>query len=221
MIERARISPAAIPTLKRIVVAVDPAVSVGENSDETGIVVCGLGEDDLGYVLADGSGKFLPAEWARKVVSLYHHWRADRVIAEVNQGGDLVESTIRAVDTNVSFRRVHAKKGKFVRAEPISALFEQNRVKIAGSFPALEDQLCSYDGSGDLPDRLDSMVYALIDLMVAARVLQFLFAAVDLGSAPPNFPDSSWAIKKEGKGSPIKIDSINFDFCSSDQRKYR
>lgn len=91
----------------------------------------------------------------------------------------MVESTIRAVDTNVSFRRVHAKKGKFVRAEPISALFEQNRVKIAGSFPALEDQLCSYDGSGDSPDRLDSMVYALIDLMVAARVPQFLFAAVD------------------------------------------
>ena len=170
MIERARVSPAAIPAMKRVVISI--AVSVGENSDETGIIVAGLGEDELGYVLADGSGKYLPHEWAKKAVSLYRYWCADRIIAEVNQGGDLVESTIRAVDTNVSFRRVHAKKGKFVRAEPISALFEQNRVKIAGSFPALEDQLCSYDGSGDSPDRLDSMVYALIDLMVAARVLQ-------------------------------------------------
>jgi phage terminase large subunit-like protein len=97
----------------------------------------------------------------------------------VNQGGDLVESTIRAVDTNVSFRRVHAKKGKYVRAEPVSALFEQNRVKIAGSFPELEDQLCSYDGSGDSPDRLDSMVYALTDLMVTARAPQLIFPGLN------------------------------------------
>jgi predicted phage terminase large subunit-like protein len=168
--------------LKRIVVAIDPAVSVSENSDETGVIVAGLGEDELGYVLADGSGRFLPHEWARKAVHLYEHWRADRVIAETNQGGDLVESTVRAIDTNVSFRRVHAKKGKFVRAEPVSALIEQDRVKIAGSFPELEDQLCTYDGSGNSPDRLDAMVYALSDLMVAARAPQFFFAGWDLAT---------------------------------------
>jgi predicted phage terminase large subunit-like protein len=159
---------------------------VGENSDETGIIVAGLGEDELGYVLADGSGKYLPHEWARKAVSLYRHWQADRIIAEVNQGGDLVESTIRAVDTNVSFRRVHAKKGKYVRAESVSALFEQNRVKIAGSFPELEDQLCSYDGSGDSPDRLDAMVYALSGLMVAPRAPQFLFPGYDSATGTYN-----------------------------------
>jgi predicted phage terminase large subunit-like protein len=180
MIERARVSPAAIPAMRRIVVSIDPAVSVGENSDETGIIVAGLGEDELGYILEDASGKFLPTEWARKAVALYRKWDGDRIIAEKNQGGDLVANTIRAVDANVPFRGVHARKGKFVRAEPISALFEQNRVKIAGSFPELEDQLCSYDGSGDSPDRLDAAVYALSDLMVA-RAPQFSLRASSLG----------------------------------------
>ncbi len=166
MIERARIDAAHVPVMKRVVVAVDPAVSVGENSDETGIVVAGLGDDGKGYILEDASGKHMPHEWARKAISLYRKHSADRIVAEVNMGGQMVESTIRAIDPNVSYRGVHAKKGKFVRAEPVSALFEQGRVRIVGSFPQLEDQLCSYDGSGDSPDRLDAMVYAVSSLLL-------------------------------------------------------
>ena len=110
------------PDMKRIVVAVDPAVSIGEDFDETGIVVAGLGVDDHGYVLEDASGKYSPAEWARRVVALYQKYHADRVIAEINMGGLLVEQTLRAVSSNVSYRGVHAKRGKMIRAEPVAAL---------------------------------------------------------------------------------------------------
>ena len=106
-----------------------------ENSDETGIVVCALGVDGHGYVLEDASGKFLPVDWARRAVSLYRTHAADRIVAEVNQGGAMVETTIRTIDENVSYRAVHASKGKITRAEPVSALFEQKRVHLVGVFP--------------------------------------------------------------------------------------
>jgi predicted phage terminase large subunit-like protein len=176
MIERARISPAAVPLLKRIVVAIDPAGSVGEDSDETAIVVAGLGENDFGYILDAISGKWLPPEWAAKAISLYRKWRADRIVAERNFGGDMVEHTIRAVDASVSFSSVTASRGKLVRAEPCAALFEQDRVKIAGSFPQLEDELCTYCGTGDSPNLLDAMVWVLTDLMVTPRRCEFVFA---------------------------------------------
>jgi len=157
--------------LKRIVIAVDPAVSVSESSDETGIVVVGLGTDGHGYVLEDASGKYSPIEWARRAIALYRKWNADRIVAEANQGGQMVEHTIRTVDPNVSFKSVHASKGKILRAEPIAALAEQFRIHHVGVFPELEDQLTSYAaGSPDSPDRLDAMVWAFTELMVGFQI---------------------------------------------------
>jgi phage terminase large subunit-like protein len=165
LIEQTRRSKDDLPPMKRIVVGVDPAISVGESSAETGLVVCGLGTDEHAYVLEDASGKFSPVEWARRAVGLYQRWNADRVIAEANQGGAMVETTIRAVDKNVGLRLVHASKAKIPRAEPISALFEQNRAHLVGGFDVLEDQLCTYEaGSSDSPDRLDAMVWGMSEL---------------------------------------------------------
>jgi len=167
LIEQGRRAQAAIPPMKRIVIAVDPAISVSETSDETGLVVVGLGTDGHGYVLEDASGKYSPIEWARRAVALYRKWTADRVVAEANQGGLMVETTIRTVDPNVSFKAVHASKGKITRAEPIAALAEQFRIHHVGVFPELEDQLTSYAaGSPDSPDRLDALVWAVTELMV-------------------------------------------------------
>ena len=157
----------AIPAMRRIVVAIDPAVSVTEASDETGIIVAGLGEDGHGYVLADESGKYSPIDWARKAVGLYRKFGADRIVAEANQGGLMVETTIRTVDQNASYKAVHASRGKVTRAEPVAALAEQFRIHLVGAFPELEDQLCSYQaGSSGSPDRLDAMVWAFTELMV-------------------------------------------------------
>jgi phage terminase large subunit-like protein len=175
MIDAHRLASGASVDCERIVIAVDPAVSVGENSDETGIVVVGMGFDGRFYVFEDASGKFAPIEWARRVVALYRRWMADRVVVEVNQGGDMVEATIRMVDRSVAIRRVHAKRGKMVRAEPVSALYEQGRVSHGGAFETLEDQMCSFaPGATDSPDRVDALVYALTDLVVRPRpVLHF------------------------------------------------
>jgi phage terminase large subunit-like protein len=111
------------PELEWIVVAVDPAISAGEDSDETGIIVAGIGVAGHGYVLEDASGKYSPSEWANKAVNLYHKYEADPIVAEINQGGQMVEQTIRAVDKNIAYRGIHAKRGKMLRAEPISALY--------------------------------------------------------------------------------------------------
>ena len=160
----------AAPAMSRIVVAIDPSVSAGEGSNECGLIVAGLGIDGHGYVLADESAVLAPAEWARKAVQLYKTWSADRIVAEINNGGALVENTIRAVDANVAFKSVSASRGKITRAEPISALFEQDRCHLVGLFPALEDQLTGYSGgSSDSPDRLDSMVWAISELSLNAR----------------------------------------------------
>jgi predicted phage terminase large subunit-like protein len=170
VIERTRRS-AAPDELARVVVAIDPAVSSHEGSDETGIIVAGKGADGHGYVLEDLSGRYQPAEWARIAIDAYKVHAADRIIAEVNQGGDLVETTIRTIDTNIPFTAVHASRGKYVRAEPIAALFEQSRVHIVGALPKLEDQLTSFVPDLDRaksgsPDRADGMIWALTELMV-------------------------------------------------------
>ena len=156
----------------RIVVAIDPAVSSEEGSDETGITVVGKRHSDQhGVVLEDASGRMQPIEWARRAVKLYKDYSADRIVAEVNQGGDLVETTLRMVDTNISYRAVHASKGKVARAEPVSALYEQGRVHHLGSFPELEDQMSQFTrdfdktAMGFSPDRVDSLVWGLSDLM--------------------------------------------------------
>jgi phage terminase large subunit-like protein len=159
------------PELARIVVAIDPAVSSHEGSDETGIIVAGKDGNGHGYVLEDLSGRYQPSEWARIAVEAYKIHSADRIVAEINQGGDLVENTIRTVDPNVPFTAVHATRGKYTRAEPIAALFEQNRVHLVGAFPRLEDQLTSFLPDLDRaragsPDRCDAMVWSLTELML-------------------------------------------------------
>ena len=155
------------PSMRRTVVAIDPAISVSESADETEIIVAGLGTDDHGYVLEDASGKFSPIEWARRAVGLYHKHGADRIVAEANQGGLMVETTVRTVDSNISFKAVHASRGKITRAEPVAALFEQFRIHLVGAFPELEDQLSTFEaGLPGSPDRLDAMVWALTELMV-------------------------------------------------------
>jgi phage terminase large subunit-like protein len=173
LIEATRAAPErvaqALPGMIRIVVAIDPAVSQGEAADETGIIVAGLGENGLGYVLADLSGRFAPHDWAGRAVSAYRHWRADRIVAEANNGGDLVTATLRVVDPAASCRLVRASRGKRARAEPVAALYEQGRVRHWGCFPALEDEMCSFapgEAGGPSPDRLDALVWALTELMV-------------------------------------------------------
>ncbi len=128
------------PELRRIVVAIDPAVSNNEGSDETGIVVAGLGQDNRVYILEDLSGRYSPTEWASRAVSAYHRHEADRIVIEVNQGGLLAEGTIRMVDGNVPIKAVRASRGKTTRAEPISALYEQGRANHAGNFSKLDDR---------------------------------------------------------------------------------
>lgn len=170
-IEKARLPQSADPDLKRIVVAIDPAVSTKDGSNLTGIVVAGI--DDAGhfYVLSDRSGVLSPDAWGQRAVGLYRDWEADRIIGEANNGGDLIEATIRNVDRNVPFRKVHASRGKAVRAEPVAALYEQGRVHHVGMFPELEDQLCAFtidfdrNRAGYSPDRLDAMVWAITELM--------------------------------------------------------
>jgi phage terminase large subunit-like protein len=160
------------PELERIVIAVDPAASSGEEADETGIVAAGVAKDkdgyNRGYVLADRSLRGSPEEWARAAVALYREMDADRIVAEKNNGGEMVESVIRAVDRNVPVTLVHASRGKAVRAEPISALYEQGRVHHIGAFPALEDQMCMFtpdiDRKQGSPDRVDALVWALSSL---------------------------------------------------------
>jgi predicted phage terminase large subunit-like protein len=156
----------------RIVVAIDPAVSTGEDADETGIVVAGKDAEGHGYVLGDQSGRYAPTEWARKAIALYRQHKGDRIVAEVNNGGNMVEATIRMIDFNVPFTEVHATRGKVVRAEPVAALYEQRRVHHVGAFPTLEDQMCGFTtdfdrkAAGFSPDRVDALVWAFTDLLV-------------------------------------------------------
>ena len=164
MIEKTRCQ--AVPDLCRIVVGVDPPATSGAGADECGIVVAGRTDDGNFYILADRSrGRAKPTEWAARVVAAFDEFDADRVIAEVNQGGEMVASVLQQVAPHLPIRQVRAIRGKWVRAEPVAALFEQGRVHHAGSFANLEDQMCNFSGSGKSPDRLDAMVWAITDLM--------------------------------------------------------
>lgn len=153
--------------LRRIVVSIDPAGSSNKNSDETGIIVAGVDRAGIGYILADLSGKYSPEGWARKAVEAYKGWRADRIIAEKNYGGDMVESTIKSVDRTVPVKLVIATRGKAIRAEPVSSYYQQSRVKHVGTLHLLEDQMCGWDlaSNGPSPDRMDAAVWALTELM--------------------------------------------------------
>jgi phage terminase large subunit-like protein len=160
------------PEMVRIVVAIDPAVSTSDGSDETGIIAAGKGIDGRWYVLADVSGRYSPDGWANRAIALYKELGADRVIGEVNNGGDMIESTLRNIDPNVAYKAVRASKGKAVRAEPVAAVYEQRRVSHVGAFPTLEDQLCIFTSDYDRtkmkysPDRLDSLVWAMTELAI-------------------------------------------------------
>ena len=161
----------AAPELKRVVVAVDPPASHGKKANACGIVCVGLGIDGVAYVLDDHSlERAKPIQWAERAVALYHARGASRVVAEVNQGGAMVEAVMREVDGTLSFRAVHATRGKHARAEPVAALYEQGRVRHVGAFPELEDEMCSALGEGmKSPDRLDALVWAVSDLMLRRR----------------------------------------------------
>ena len=165
MIEETRLTQETEKELSQIIVAVDPAVTTGEDSDETGIVVVGKDTNNEYYVLEDLSGRHTADSWGRIVLNAYYEWEADRIIAEVNNGGDLVEKVIRDKDSNVSYRSVRATRGKMLRAEPIAALYEQKRVHHMGIFSDLEQQMCSYVGQlKPSPDRLDALVWGLTEL---------------------------------------------------------
>jgi phage terminase large subunit-like protein len=169
LIEKCRAN--APPAPKRVLIGVDPPASAA--GDACGILACGLGADGIGYVLGDHSVAGLsPEGWAAAVVGAAEAWGAERVIAETNQGGEMVASVLRSVDAMLPVRSVKARYGKSRRAEPVAALFETGKARFAGAFPELEDQLCGltaggvYEGPGRSPDRADAMVWAMAELML-------------------------------------------------------
>jgi phage terminase large subunit-like protein len=155
-----------VPQLNRIVVSVDPAITSNEESDLTGIVVAGIDVNGISYVLKDATGQYTPQQWAQKAIELYEEFQADRIVAERNQGGDMVRHTLQTEDPTVPIRLVHASRGKMARAEPVSALYEQGKVKHVRGLDELEDQMVVWEPLGNIgsPDRLDAMVWAITDL---------------------------------------------------------
>jgi predicted phage terminase large subunit-like protein len=168
-IARAKI---ALPDMARVVVAVDPSGTRGDDDagDQIGIVVAGKGVDGRAYVLADRTCKLSPAGWGRRAIAAYHEFRADRLVAERNFGGAMVEHVVKSIDSSISYREVTASRGKIQRAEPIAALYEQGKVTHVGDLAALEDELCQMASNGFMgdgsPDRADALVWALTELML-------------------------------------------------------
>jgi phage terminase large subunit-like protein len=182
-IMRRKDGPKPVDDYDRVCVAVDPAVSAGEGSNETGIVVCGS-YDDAKYadVLEDVSGHYKPNEWAEVAIHLYHKWKADRVLGEINNGGDLVEHTLRQAKGGlaVKFQKLHSSKGKRLRAEPVGALYEQHRISHCGVFEQLEEQMVTFNPEdqakkGESPDRVDALVFALTWLIVERKQARVRF----------------------------------------------
>ena len=168
MIERSRIQKKDMrwDLIVRVVVGVDPAVSTSDDSDETGIVVVALVRSGHLIVFDDKTCRESPLEWARIVVEAYREWKCSRVVAEVNNGGNMVETVLRTISANLPYRAVRAADNKYARAEPVAALYEQGRVHHMGSFPELEDQMCGYVPRGvrKSPDRMDALVWAITEL---------------------------------------------------------
>jgi len=153
------------PQLRRIVVAIDPAVTSNKKSDETGIVTVGIDKDGHGYVLSDVSGVYTPLQWAQKAVEQFDLWQADRIVGETNNGGDLVEMNLRTVRPSISYEGVHASRGKATRAEPVAALYEQGKVHHVGNLRELETQMITWSPQDDeSPDRVDALVWAVVSL---------------------------------------------------------
>jgi len=174
MIESARVT--TTPPFVRVVVGVDPAVTSGEDSDYTGIVTAGMSSDGHYYILSDDTIKSSPQEWAMKAIQSFEAHKADRIIAETNNGGDLVLHLFQQVKSTIPVRKVTATRGKQVRAEPIAALYEQGRVHHVGYFAELEDQMCEYEPgvTSKSPDRMDALVWALTDLSEGSASMKFL-----------------------------------------------
>ena len=173
-IDSLRVTPDQAPEMRRIVVAVDPSGTRGDGGgDDIGIVVAGLGIDGRAYVLGDETCQLSPEGWGRRAVDLYHRWNADRIVGERNFGGDMVRFTVATADKKAAFKEVTASRGKAVRAEPVSALYEQGKVSHVGTFSDLEDQMCNFTPSGFIgegsPDRADALVWALTELMMTRQ----------------------------------------------------
>lgn len=164
-IDADRRPPAPLPDMVRVVIGVDPAVTSGAVSDLSGIIVAGADRNGHGYVLADYTMRGTPRAVMEKVAWVFNHHEADRVVAEVNNGGDYIGTTLHSVDPNIPYRQVRATRGKETRAEPVSSLYEQHRVHHLGSFPYLEDEMCVWaPGDKESPDRVDALVWAFYDL---------------------------------------------------------
>lgn len=194
-IDRYRIHPDDCPDLSRVVVPIDPAVTSSEQSDETGIVAVGMAPTNGRphyYLLRDVSGRYKPLEWATAAISVYEQEQADRIIGEVNNGGEMVEATLRTVETSapIAYKAVHASRGKYARAEPIAALYEQGLVHHVGEFPELEDQLCNWvpNTNQRSPDRLDAIVWGLTELSGSEAVDE----VVSFGSSSQRDRTSPW-----------------------------
>lgn len=173
-IDRDRRKPDQAPALRRVVVAIDPAAKQNETPDDgaaTGIVVAGVGDDGRGYVLDDATCRESPNGWARMAVACFDRHSADCIVGEINNGGEMVQATVRAVRATVPFKEVHASRGKWTRAEPIAALYEQGRISHIGTFASLEDEMVNFGPNGMVggvsPDRVDALVWALTELFPA------------------------------------------------------
>lgn len=180
-----------LPPMKRVVIAVDPSGASGEEdkrSDEIGIVAAGLGNDGVAYVLGDHSLRDGPEKWGKVAVAAYHKHMADRIVAERNYGGEMVRFVIQTADKKVPVRVITASRGKHVRAEPVSALYEQGKVRHVGRFPELEDQLTNFSTAGYVgdrsPDRADAAVWALTELMLAGAAENDIGAPIQIGAGP-------------------------------------
>jgi len=165
-----RIELADLPPMARVIVSVDPAVTAHRRSDKTGIAALGIDSAGEGYVLEDATDKYdiSTGEWAEVAISLYRKYQADRVVAEVNRGGDMVEAGLRAVDRNIPFASVRATRSKFTRGEPVATLYERGKVHHVGIFPELEAELTTWiPGDSQSPNRLDSVVWGITYLMLS------------------------------------------------------
>ena len=167
LIEKNRVSEYPM-IMKRLVIAIDPAVTAKKTSNETGIIVCGLGVDNIGYVLQDISGIYTPNGWAKRALDAYYHWKADCIIGEVNNGGDMIENTLRGLDDSISYKSVYATRGKITRAEPIVAFYERGEIKHVGIHEGLETQMTTWNArEGEKsPDRVDGLVWGFTELKI-------------------------------------------------------
>jgi phage terminase large subunit-like protein len=203
-LDRDRRKPDQIPPLKRVVVAIDPAAKkndMPEDGAATGIVVAGIGDDNRGYVLDDQTCRESPLGWARMAVACFDRYQANCIVGETNNGGEMVAATVRAVRPLVPFREVHASRGKWTRAEPVAALYEQGRISHIGTFAALEDEMVNFSPNGMVgdrsPDRVDALVWALTELFpLITRTIKKPEPPAPL----PKLPSSSGMINERGTG---------------------